>query len=155
MRPRCARQYVAGLSPRTRAHGATNRRRKPCSVELCKSRGRDRAVLPNVSNANEHSWSSEQKGPYWPKLGSSVCVRDVLCHDLVLFIVAVFMSYWLRVCWRHAGLKVASQRNVPKQNLCADGVPDDATWTVRHLPRNIALFLNQKNDVFVVFELLP
>ena len=38
------------------------RRRKSYPVVLGKSRGRDRTVLPNLSNANEYSLASEQ-GP--------------------------------------------------------------------------------------------
>ena len=73
-------------------------RRQGFGVRLVRGepRGRDRTVLPNLSNANEYSLPYEQR-PVLAQASEFGVVRDVLRHDLLFFIVAILMSRKLRV----------------------------------------------------------
>ena len=72
----------------------SKRRSKPYPVVLGKSRGRDRTILPNVSNANENSMASEQ-GPVLAGLWRSVCVLVVFgtcCVTVCFSLTSPFQS---------------------------------------------------------------
>ena len=61
------------------------RRRKPYTVLLGKSRGKDRTVLPNAPNANEYSLATSEQGPVLARaLEFGVCSGGVVSRFVVL-----------------------------------------------------------------------
>ena len=134
----------------------SKRRKKPHSAVLCKSRGRDRTVLPNVSNTNEYSLASEQR----PVLARAhVCVLVVFGTSSVAVCFSS-MSPFLPATGsecdgvqshfpaKRSRAKIVRRRRIEQRPL--DCLTPIAVAKPFPVPEHFVLFPYQKNDVLRV-----